>query len=200
MPVPSRAGSGWWTSRGFCVSLATVWPLLGAGLCAVLFAVSLVPEQGPDIRSVPRGLNDACGVLEACMLPLCTLIPVPLLIAGRRFLRRSLAGTRRLAVWTAVASAGIAVEAVFWLRVYLFMSGPRWLSPHSWHALELSAGFLIVGVAMAWVLLGAVEHRDRLCLTELPPSRSRPRSRCWLPDWRRAGRPAGQPARLSAPY
>jgi hypothetical protein len=97
MPVPSKAGSGWGTSRKFCVSLSAVWSLLGASTCAVLFAVSLIPEQGPYIRSVPFGLEAAGAVLEVCMLPLCTLIPVPLLIAGRRYLRRSLAGTRRIA-------------------------------------------------------------------------------------------------------
>jgi hypothetical protein len=95
------------------------------------------------------------------MLPLCTLIPVPLLIAGRGYLRRSLAGTRRLAAWTAVASAGIAVEALFWLRVYLFVSGPRWVYPRSWHALELSVAFLIAGAAMASVLLGIPSPASR---------------------------------------
>ena len=163
MPVPSKAGSGWRTSRGFCVSLAAVWSLLGASLCAVIFAVSLIPEQGPYyVRSVPHGLNVAGGVLEACMLPLCTLIPVPLLIAGRRYLRRSPAGTRRVTAWTAAASAGVAVEAVFWLRVYLFVSGPRWVYPRSWHALELCVGFLIAGAAMAGVLLGIPSPASQL--------------------------------------
>jgi hypothetical protein len=164
MPVPSKAGSGWGTSRKFCVSLAAGWSLLGASTCAVIFAVSLIPEQGSYpyySRSVPFGLNAAGGVLEVCMLPLCTLIPVPLLIAGRRCLRRSLAGTRRVAAWTAVASAGIAVEALFWLRLYLFVSRSRWLYDPSWHALELSVGFLIAGAAMAGVLLGIPSPASR---------------------------------------
>jgi hypothetical protein len=134
-----------------------VWSLLGAGLCAVIFAVSLVPQTGSSpyyVRSVPSVLNAAFSALEVCMLPLCTLIPVPLLIIGRRYLRRSRAGTRRVAAWTAVASVGIAVEALFWFRVYRFVAGPRWLFGPSWHALGLSIGFLIVGVAMAGVLLG----------------------------------------------
>jgi hypothetical protein len=157
IPVPSQAGSGSETSRKFCVSLAAVWSLLGASTCAVIFAVSLIPETGsyPSYaRSVPHGLVVVGAVLEACMLPLCALIPVPLLIAGLRHLRRSHAGTRRVAAWTAVASAGIAVEALFWLPLYYFSIGGRWLYPRSWHALELSIGFLIVGVAMAGVLLG----------------------------------------------
>lgn len=155
VPVPSKAGSGWRTSRKFCVSLAAGWSLLGASTCAVEFAYSLVPEQGPYyVRSVPYALDAAGTVLLVCMLPLCALIPVPLLIIGRRYLRRSLAGTRRAAAWTAVASASITVEALFWLRLYLNVSGPRWLSYPSWHALEFAAGFLIAGVAMAGVLLG----------------------------------------------
>jgi len=156
MSVPSKAGSGWRISRGFCVSLAGVWSLLGASTCAGLFVVSLIPQHGsyPNYsRPVPVGFNDVGTVLELCMLPLCMLIPVPLLIAGRRCLRRSLAGTRRVAAWTAAASAGIVVEALFLLRLYHFMNFGRWLYPRSWHALELSLGFLIAGAAMAGVLL-----------------------------------------------
>jgi hypothetical protein len=93
------------------------------------------------------------------MLPVCTVIPVPLLIAGRRHLRRSLAGTRRVAAWTAVASAGIAVEALFWLRLIHLLGSSidfRFLPDYpSWHALDFSAGFLIVGAAMTVVLLSA---------------------------------------------
>lgn len=157
VPVPSKAGSGRRTSRKFCVGLAVAWSLLGAGLCGLIFAVSLIPEQGsyPDpARSVPHGLVVAGAVLEACMLPLCTVIPVPLLRAGRRCLRRLLARPRRVAAWTAAASAGIAVEALFWLRLFLFADGPRWIYPRSWHALELCIGFLVAGAAMAGVLLG----------------------------------------------
>jgi hypothetical protein len=89
------------------------------------------------------------------MLPLCTLIPVPLLVAGRRYLRRSLAGTPRVAAWTAVASAGIAVEVLFWLWLGFSHVGRFPLLPDpSWHALDFSVGFLIVGAAMAGVLLG----------------------------------------------
>jgi hypothetical protein len=93
------------------------------------------------------------------MLPLCALIPVPLLIAGRRHLRRSLAGSRRVAAWTAIASVGIAVETLFWVRLVRLVGSSvdfRFLPDHpSWHALAFSAGFLSVGAAMAGVLLGA---------------------------------------------
>jgi hypothetical protein len=164
MPTSSKVNSERGPSRKFCVSLAAGWSLLAASTCAVIFAVSLLPEQGsyPDyIRSVPYGLDVAGTVLEVCMLPLCTLIPVPLLIAGRRYLRRSLAGTWWATAWTAVASMGIAVEALFWLLLYHFVSGSRWLYPRSWHALELSVGFLIVGVAMAGILLGVQSSVSR---------------------------------------
>jgi len=163
VPTPVQAGSRWRTSRKFCVSLAVVWSLLGASMCAVLFAVSLVPETGsyPDYaRSVPRGLVVAATVFEVGMLPRA-VIPVPLLIAGRKCLRRSRAGTRRVAAWTAVASGGIVVEAVFWFRLFHFMNSGRWLYPRSWHVLELSAGFLIAGVAMAGVLLGIASPASR---------------------------------------
>jgi hypothetical protein len=160
MPTPSKAGSGWRTSRKFCVGLAVVWSLLGAGLCGVIFAISLIPEQESypyHIRSVPHGLVVAAAVLEACMLPLCTVIPVPLLTAGRRCLRRSPAGPRRITAWTAAASAGIAVEALFWYRVLFFV----WIYPRSWHALELCVGFLVAGAAMAGVLLGTPAPASR---------------------------------------
>jgi hypothetical protein len=162
VPVPSKAGSGWRASREFCVIPAAGWSLLGASTCAVEFAYSLVPEQGPYyIRSVPCALDAAGTVLLVCMLPLCALIPVPLLIIGRRYLRRSLAGTRQVAARTAVASASITVEALSWLRLYLNVSGPRWLSHPSWHALEFPAGLLIVGVPMAGVLLGIPSPASR---------------------------------------
>ena len=172
MPVPSKTGSGWGTSRKSCLGLAAGWSLLGAGLCAVTFAISLVPETGsyPNyIQSVPFGLNAAEAVLEACMLPLCTLIPVPLLIAGRRYLRSSLAGKRRVTAWTTAASAGIAVEALFWLRLCHFVAGSRWLSDPSWHALELTAGFLIAGATMTGILLGIPSPPSRPVPPGEPP-------------------------------
>jgi hypothetical protein len=143
------------------VGLAAVWALLGAGLRAVAFANSLI--AAPWLSGVPNFvllvLELALAVVGLCMLPLCTLIPVPLLIAGRRHLRRSLAGPRRVAAWTAIASAGIAVEVLFWVRLVRLVGSSvdfRFLPDYpSWHALDFSAGFLIVGAAMAGVLLSA---------------------------------------------
>ena len=147
-------------ARRLCVSLAAVWSLLGAGVCAVAFVNSLITAPWPAASrptAVLLVLELTLAVLGLCMLPVCTLIPVPLLIAGRRHLRRSLAGTRRVAAWTAIASAGVAVEALFWLRfIHLLGSSTdfRFLPDYpSWHALDFSARFLIVGAAMTGVLL-----------------------------------------------
>ncbi len=149
-------------ARELCVRLAAVWSLLGASACAVAFANSLTaapwPAPGPS-KPVLVGLELALAVLGLCMLPVCTLIPVPLLIAGRRHLRRSLAGTRRVTAWTAVAAAGIAVEALFWLRLVHRLGSStdfHFLPDYpSWHALAFSAGFLVVGAGLAGVLLSA---------------------------------------------
>jgi hypothetical protein len=149
-------------ARRLCVSLAAAWSLLGASVCAIAFATSLItaPRPAPEPgKAVLLALELALAVLGLCMLPLCALIPVPLLIAGRRHLRRSPAGTRRVAAWTAIASAGIAVEALFWLRLIHLLGSSvdfRFLPDHpSWHALDFAAGFLIVGAALAGVLLSA---------------------------------------------
>jgi hypothetical protein len=149
-------------ARKLCVSLAAVWSLLGASVCALAFAISLItaPWPAPEpSKAVLLVLLLALAVLGLCMLPLCTLMAVPLLIAGRRHLRRSLAGTRRVAVWTAIASAGIAIEVLFWLRLIHLLGSSidfRFLPDYpSWHSLDFSAGFLIVGAATAGVLLSA---------------------------------------------
>jgi hypothetical protein len=143
--------SGRITVKRLCAVFTAVWSLLGAVTCALLFAVSLIPIQPGYVRSVPAGLNYTGGVIGACMLPLCMLIPVPLLIAGRRYLRRSQARTRRVMGWTASASAGTLVEALFLFKLFHHDA----LIPYrSWHVLELSVGFLAAGAAMAIALLG----------------------------------------------
>jgi hypothetical protein len=107
--------------------------------------------------SIPLVFDLVEAGLALCMLSLCTLLPVPLLMTGRVYLRRSArAGARWVTAWTAVASASIAVEAVFWIRlVHLLGTSDPNLPEPSWHALDFSAGFLIVGAAMAYVLIGA---------------------------------------------
>ena len=149
-------------ARKLCVTLATAWSLLGASVCALAFAISLITAPWPapeSSKAVLLVLELALAVLGLCMLPLCTLVPVPLLIAGRRHLRRSRAGTWRVAAWTAIASAGIAVQVLFWLRFVILLGSSvdfRFLPDYpSWHSLDFSVGFLIVGAAMAGVLLSA---------------------------------------------
>jgi hypothetical protein len=54
--------------------------------------------------------------------------------------------------------SGIAVEALFWIRLIHLLGSSidfRFLPHPRWHALDFSAGFLIVGAAMAGVLLSA---------------------------------------------
>jgi hypothetical protein len=86
---------------------------VGAGVCAIAYSLIAAPRLSGVPDFVLLVLELALAVAGLCSLPLCTLIPVPLLIAGRRHLRRSLAGPRRVAAWTAIASAGIAVEVLF---------------------------------------------------------------------------------------
>jgi hypothetical protein len=92
------------------------------------------------------------------MLPLCTLIPVPLLSPGEGtwpFTRGDAAGRRV----DGHRISGIAVEALFWIRLIHLLGSSidfRFLPDYpSWHALDFSAGFLIVGAAMTGVLLSA---------------------------------------------
>jgi len=149
--LTAKARSGRVTAKRLCVIFTAVWSLLGAVECALLFAVSLIPIQPGYIRSVPVGLDYSLGVVEACMAPLCVLIPVPLLIEGRKYLRRSLAGTRRVTTWTVSASAGLLVEAMFLFKV---CDHDCLIHYRSWHLLELCVGFLAAGAAMAIALLG----------------------------------------------
>ena len=153
----ARKAPAWPPSRNLCLGLATGWALLGAAACAVTFGVSTIPAPAPDGRAIPLWLELVEAVLAVCMLPACTLIPVPLLAAGRTHLHRVAgAGQRSAAAWTAVASIGIALEALFWVRlVHLFRTSYSNLPQPSWHALDFSIGFAIVGAAMIGVLIGA---------------------------------------------
>jgi len=88
-------------------------------------------------------------------LPSCGLMPVLLLITGRRYLRRSTGpGTREYTAWTAAASAAIAVGALFWVWAWDCLKDKEWMEPFPyWPALDVSIAFLIVGAAMAGILL-----------------------------------------------
>ena len=128
-------------ARTRCVTLVAAWSLLGAIPCAITFGIiaSLVLPGGlwsPSAWLVIVGI-----ALGLCALPLCGLMPVLLLIAGRRYLRRSTgSGTREDTAWTVVASAAIAVGVLFWVWAWdclkdkepgwrPFHPGPRLTSP-----------------------------------------------------------------------
>ena len=109
-----------------------------------------------DPWSSPVGWLVLVGAaLGLCALPVCGLMPVLLLIAGRRYLRRSTGpGTREHTAWTVAASAGIAVGVLFWVWVFDCLKDEEWMEPPpTWPTLDVSIAFLIVGAAMAGILL-----------------------------------------------
>jgi len=58
--------------------------------------------------------------------------------------------------WTVAASAGIAVESLFIWRVIHFVGTAYSNLPvPSWHALAFAIAYIVVGAAMALVLIGA---------------------------------------------
>jgi hypothetical protein len=158
-PVPAWSPRRAWRripARTRCVTLVTVWSLLGAIPCAILFGLLAFQVQSSDPWSSPVGwLVLAGAALGLCALPVCGLMPVPLLIAGRRYLRRSTGpGTRELTAWTVAASAGIAVGVLFWVWVFDCLKDEEWMEPPpTWPTLDVSIAFLIVGAAMAGILL-----------------------------------------------
>lgn len=156
-PLPESGQAQSRPPRRFCLSLAVGWGLLGAAACANTFVISTIPAPLPDGRSIPFALQAAEALLALTMVPLCLLIPVPLLIAGRNYLRRSVPATRRwVTAWSAVAAACAGIEALFLFRLALFFGSAGPGLPHpSWHALAFAIGFLAVGTAMTYVLINA---------------------------------------------
>lgn len=145
-------------SRMFCLGLAAGWALLGAAACATTFAISTIPGPLPDGRSISFVLEAAEALLAVAMVPLCMLIPVPLLIAGRKYLRRSAHARQRwVTAWTAAASACIGIEVLFLSRLAFLVGAMATGFPNlpqpSWHALAFAIGFLIVGAAMTYILI-----------------------------------------------
>ena len=155
-PVPAWSPRRTWrriSARTRCVTLVGVWSLLGAIPCAIAFGViaSLV-QSGGLWSSFVWIVGMALGL---CALPLCGLMPVLLLRAGRRYVRGATGpGTREDIAWTVVASAAIAVGLLFWVWVWECLRDRAWMAPFpSWPALDVSVAFLIVGAAMAGILL-----------------------------------------------
>jgi hypothetical protein len=150
--------------RTLCLGFTACWALLGAGACASTFAISTIPAPLPDGRPIPALLLVLDGLLALAMVPLCLLVPVPLLLVGRRYLRDSAqVAPKWRRAWTVAASAGIGVEALFAVRLArsfrAAQAGFAGLGQPSWHALAFSIGFLVAGAAMSLVLIGARQPR-----------------------------------------
>jgi hypothetical protein len=111
----------------------------------------------PDGRNIPPWLDAATVALALFMLPACAMIPVPLLLGGRRQLRRvTLSRGRWTTAWTVAASLAVGVEGVFLFRLIRFLMIPfANLAQPSWHALDFSVVFAATGGLMAVALLGA---------------------------------------------
>jgi hypothetical protein len=157
-----RAGSGqrrqrWAPSRKLCLYLAAGWSLLGAGACVTTFYIASVPSVllpgGKDVSSL--AFFSATAV-TAWIVPVCTLIPVPLLIAGRVYLLHATTGKSHWAdVWTVLASAAVLLEAFFWVRLVRFLRRPEAGLTFSWHAADFAVGFLALGAIMVAALITA---------------------------------------------
>jgi hypothetical protein len=132
------------------------WAVLGCAACLTTFAISTIPALTPLGSNIPQWLEDAEGLLVVTMVPVCVLIPVPLLISGRRLLgRRISAGKPWVTAWTVAASAGVFIESLFVWRLILIVVTASNLPTPSWHALAFAIAYLVVGTAMALVLVGA---------------------------------------------
>ena len=83
------------------------------------------------------------------------VLPLPLLIAGLVYLRRS--GWRWLATWTAAVAAGAALEAMVITWTGYHYPSPTYVGPGivSWVSLTESLGFAALGAAMMAILAGA---------------------------------------------
>jgi hypothetical protein len=142
-------------ARTRCVTLVATWSLLGAIPCAIMFGIMAGLLLPGGLWSPSTWLVIAGIALGLCALPSCGLMPVLLLIAGRRYLRRSAdPATREDTAWTVAASAAIAVGVLFWVWAGDCLKDKEWMEPFPyWPTLDVSIAFLIVGAAMAGILL-----------------------------------------------
>lgn len=136
------------------------WALLGAAACGTTFAISTIPAPVPDGRSIPLVVWAAQGLLALAMVPGCAVLPAPLLIAGRNYLRHSAHARQRwVTAWTVAGALSVAVESLFLWRLLDLLFGfshSYWNLPEpSWHAFAFFVAFLIAGAAMACVLICA---------------------------------------------
>lgn len=125
-----------------------------AALCALTFGESTVPGPLRDGRPLPYPTFIAYLVLML-LLPLSTILLVPLLA-----LRRSPRGgepsrPRRVTSWIVAVGAGTAVDILLWISVagYLTPESFGSLRPMDWGALCLSIAFLAIGIGMMALVL-----------------------------------------------
>jgi uncharacterized membrane protein YhaH (DUF805 family) len=153
--------------------LVTSYPLLGAGRCAYLFAVSTQPVTIPDDPPVlgPPWLSGAGFLLVFVLAAPWALLPVPLLAVGVRRLRQvPPAGWRWCAAWVAAVSAAAGLEVLAVTRYAQPWVSPAYLGPAvvNWVALAESAGFLVAGLVMLAVLTAAQRSLRRQPATARP--------------------------------
>jgi hypothetical protein len=135
----SRRGGFWWWS--------VCWASLAAVTCAYLFFWSTFPVTMLDEPPGP-GAVMSIGFLAGVGFTLNAICSIPLLLFGLIRLRR----TRRLVIaWSAVAVVGVALEVMVVSGLGVPQASPVYVGPAvvAWAYLAESAGYLIVGAAMA---------------------------------------------------
>ena len=137
--------------------MTLAWALLASAACLTTFAISTIAAPMPDGRTIPVWLECGEALLGVTMIPVCALIPVPLLLHGRGVLgRRIRASPVWVTFWTIAASAAVAIECLFLWRLVRNLATPFANLPNpSWHAVYFGIGYLVVGLAMMVILAGA---------------------------------------------
>jgi hypothetical protein len=159
--VPAQRTPGPKTGLGPLLFCTLVWTGLGMAVCMTTFLISTIPVSPGWGRLIPGWLSLAGLLLAITAVPLCALIPLPLLTFGRRRLRRKARVSRRWEVaWNAAASGSVAVEATFLFRLARFLhlgvtAQTAGLAEPSWHSLSFAIAYSIVGLLMAGVLIAA---------------------------------------------
>jgi len=143
--------------RGTFVWLIACWALLGAAGCAYQFFWSTFPVTNVDEPPGPQRVV-LIGDFVSGLGALYALCSVGLLLAGLIRLRR----TRGWAgAWAGAAAVGLTFEAMIATGVGVPWVSPAYSGPAvlDWVYLAESAGFLIVGATLVWVL-GCATHAD----------------------------------------
>ena len=129
---------------------------VGAAGCAFLFYVSTRPVTIPDDwgAQVPGVFGAIATMAFSLAAWPWVVLPVPLLIAGLVYLRRS--GWRWPAMWTAAVAAGAALEAMVITWFGYHYPSPVYVGPGmvSWVSLAEALGYAALGAAMMAILAG----------------------------------------------